>query len=442
MNIWIMGKTQVVMKKKLGNLAFLLALTLSVSPVMADQLTDLCAERDQVLQKILSSAGTDQADQYVSRFKDLTIQIDALFKQKVSSNTQQLNNLNNSLQKAVQQRQEMMNVLFSTQNASPSTVLYPANNNTASNSPDPNSGSGTSNLPSTTSNHNLSASISAINYQVDKLVDLAVVNNVNVKLANEAVAHYSTKLQKLVMEGKDLFNYLIPYRGFMPSSEAADIILDEKIKLKSLSAAQYQQQKLIDEAHLSLMVNIFQLAMTGDPTNLKAQIGDSPTSTVIAVLDQYKNQAVANSVWDIQTRQDKLKLILKTAIEKDETIKEIVEKLHKYNQHSSLSRFMSHAIPIILGVVGLAPDMAGPAAKGAMVSYLMVTGGQEQDKLVKEVYLDKRLESRVNLLSEEAHLALEGIQLGRSTNNPALYNVSMSLIEQMTDPETLNKVME
>ena len=70
----------------------------------------------------------------------------------------------------------------------------------------------------------------------------------------------------------------------------------------------------------------------------------------------------------------------------------------------------------------------------------MATGGPEQAKLLKELYLDKRFESRWKVLNEEAHLAVENYQVAILTHNPVLLAYSESVVSQMTSSETVNQV--
>src|SRR6185437_9050840 len=60
---------------------------------------------------------------------------------------------------------------------------------------------------------------------------------------------------------RDMLNYSCLFKGVSPSSEAGDVILDEKNKLKSLAAAKYMKQKLQDEIQMHAVSAVLQLAM-------------------------------------------------------------------------------------------------------------------------------------------------------------------------------------
>jgi hypothetical protein len=70
----------------------------------------------------------------------------------------------------------------------------------------------------------------------------------------------------------------------------------------------------------------------------------------------------------------------------------------------------------------------------------MATGGPEQCKLLKELYLDKRFESRWKVLNEEAHLAVDNYQVAVLTRNPVLLACAESVVCQMSSPDTVTRV--
>src|SRR5690606_13528977 len=104
--------------------------------------------------------------------------------------------------------------------------------------------------------------------------------------------------------------------------------------------------------------------------------------------------------------------------------------LHKYNKRSKAMMVTSSVVQTLLGAASLTPTFIGPAAKTALVTFIMATGGPEQAKLMKELYLDKRLESRWKVLNEETHLALDNYQLAILTRNPVLLGCSESVVGQ------------
>ncbi|MCC7529429.1 MAG: hypothetical protein IT342_12970 [Candidatus Melainabacteria bacterium] len=94
-----------------------------------------------------------------------------------------------------------------------------------------------------------------------------------------------------------------------------------------------------------------------------------------------------------------------------------------------------------LGVAALTPSFIGPGAKVALLSYVMATGGPESCKLLKELYLDKRFESRCKVISEEAHMAIDNYQIAVMTRNPVLLACSESLLGQMIGEMGVKEIM-
>lgn len=307
---------------------------------------------------------------------------------------------------------------------------------------------------------NLSDGESAISSRVDELLDAALQRDARTEVLNKAVAHYRTKTQRVVAEAKDTADYLIPYRGFGPSSEAGDVILGEKLKLKSRASAEYARQQHVDELHIKVVSNMMQIAMglgTADSTKraetvgqgyaaLKDLVGEEETERTMELLNTWMHDLnipesiYSQGAWDVATRQQKFKTVLQNALEDDPVLHEITKRLHKYNQRSKFARASAHVVQTVLGTASLTPSFVGPAAKTALVAFVMATGGPEQCKLLKELYLDKRFESRWKALNEETHLALENYHVAILTRNPVLLACSESLIDQMAGEDTVQAV--
>lgn len=295
---------------------------------------------------------------------------------------------------------------------------------------------------------------------LDRLLDAALERDPQTKVIERAVSHYRTKTQIVVAEAKDATDYLIPYRGFGPSSEAGDVILGEKLKLKSRASAEYARQKQIDELHLKVVSNMMQLAMGLGMTDkqrgseiaesgysaLKELVGEEEANHTKQMLlawaenSNLPQTAFQQSVWDVKERQEKHKIIVETSLDEDPVIREIKRRIHKYNHHSKLGMASSHVIQTTLGAASLTPTFIGPAAKLALLTYIMSTGGPEQVKIMKELYLDKRFESRTKVVNEEAHLVLENLQLAVLTHNPVLLSCAQSVLGQMVPEDTVKQV--
>ena len=300
-----------------------------------------------------------------------------------------------------------------------------------------------------------------ISQRIDNLLDAALNNDEKTSSLNKAVYHYNKPLQKAFAEVKDGADYLVPYRGFGPSAEAGNLILGEKVKVHSRASAEYVRQKHIDAKHLEVVSNISQIAMglgmsdqvrgiqvvESGKASLVALVGETEAEKTIALLKSWSHdlsvpeKIYAQGPWDVQARQEKLKTVVSTSLDNDPVVGEIKRRLHKYNQKSKFSMVTSQVVQTTLGVAAMTPSFIGPAAKVALLSFVMATGGPESCKLMKELYLDKRFESRCQVTTEEAHLAVENYHIAMLTRNPVLLAFSESMIADMAGRASVNKVL-
>ncbi len=297
-----------------------------------------------------------------------------------------------------------------------------------------------------------------IGRRVDELLDAALERDPQTKVLDKAAAHFRSIPMRMVAQGKDAANFSVPYQGFGPSSEAADIVLGEKLKLKSRASAEYARQKHIDELHVKITASVMQIAMglgmsdrargrqvtSSGLTSLKGLVGDGEADKTMTVLVATSREVsvpesiYAQGVWDVDQRREKLKTVVEHALDNDPVVKEIERRLHKYNHRSAFARVSAHVVETALGVAGMAPDFIGAAGKAALVTFVMATGGPEQSKILKELYLDKRFESRWKTLTEEAHLAVDNYHVAVLTRNPVLLACAESLVQEMSGPEAAN----
>lgn len=296
--------------------------------------------------------------------------------------------------------------------------------------------------------------------RLDDLLGAALDRDDKVPALNKALKHYNTRTQKVIAETKDATNYLIPYRGFGPSIDAADIALGEKLKVGSKASAELAYQKQLDEKHLKLISCMMQMAagmgMSDEGKgfeltskgldDLKSIVGAEEAEKTMAMLSEWRKELVIpekvyqQGAWEPALHQAKLTKVRENSLENDAVIKQITDRLHKYNQKSKFSRVSSQVIQTTLGAASLTPTFVGPGAKLALLAYIMATGGPEQCKILKTLYLDKRLESRWRVLNEESHMALENYQVGILTRNPLLIAMSESLVEEMGGVDTVEDV--
>lgn len=430
--------------------ALTLGLALSLAlPVWADNFDELSRERQILFNKVMAGNASDQD---VQRFQRVTQQIKELQAQQVQTVTQQQQDLRNNFNRVQQQNEQVYRSLFngpttggSGNSSQPSTDTGSSGSSSDAHELSYGGQPSSNHVPETDKEQpispinkkSLAGSISIIDLIVNNLVDTSLANNSEYQAAKDLVIYYSTPFQKALASGKDTFNYLIPYRGFAPSAEAGKALLDEEVKTKSLAAALYKQQMLIDQTHLAIMTAILQMSQEGGVTEGKGyqaliqMVGNREAEKIHAALIDSTVEA-QGKLWDISTMQEKHKILLKAAIDRDAVCQDIVDSIHKYTKRGMASKIL---MPL-MGAASLAPSVIGPAVRGALSSYLMLNHGSNEDKLVKEVYLDLRLTSRVTMLSEEVTMAIEARQLAIATDNFMLMGNAMGLMEQMTGIKT------
>jgi hypothetical protein len=251
------------------------------------------------------------------------------------------------------------------------------------------------------------------------------------------------------------FNTPLHIQGFESSSEAADVILGEKLKLKHRAAIEYVKQKRADEAHIQITCAIMEVAtalgLTDELKKKKAidsaieeitpLVGEKEANDNVQAMIAWSKQitvseaAYARDPWDILSLKKKSAAMLAYSLRDDDVMKSIEDRLHKYNRHSNLSRATSKFINTTCSLVALSPTFASPAAQAAQFVYVACTGGPEEKKLLQEVYLDRCFESRFNRLSEEIMLVNNSYNQALLTHNPALYCCTTSLMQDLTSAD-------
>lgn len=268
-----------------------------------------------------------------------------------------------------------------------------------------------------------------------------------------AVQGYSLKRAYIKSRANDALNSIFMFKGVSVSSQAGDVILDEKMKINSLGAAKYARQKLQDDIELRTTQSFLQVAMalgTRDPSKSAQQLAEAreelvklggsdaaekviATLTTLCTSNVYQPGNAQN--WSIATAQDRIRKAIQTAAVKDPIVEDIKHDVHHYNHHSQVTMAAHRMVRVALSVTSLAPNIYGPASQALLFGYVVLSGGSEQSKVMKELYMGKRLSSRAGLLAEEAHLVFHNYQLGAATNNLPLVACSQILLERMIGSE-------
>jgi hypothetical protein len=304
----------------------------------------------------------------------------------------------------------------------------------------------------------ISKGSSLVGHEVDDLLSVARDRDPQTARLDKAVAHFRTRAAKIAAGAKDDVDFAICYRGFGPSSEAGDVITGEKLKLKSEGAAAYARQKQVDELHVRIVSSLMQIAMglgetdknRGQETinsgvdSLRSLVGDERANQTLQKMSDWNRrinvpeEVFRQPVLDVQRRNDMSSQVVKTALARDPVVIEIQKHLHKYNHLSAVTRASGRICNTVFGVLARGP-VSHHAGLAMQIGYITATGGPEQAKIMKELYLDQRFTSRKQVLTEETHMAVDNHQLAIVTHNPCLLACSELVIQDLAGPQTVTQ---
>jgi len=305
-----------------------------------------------------------------------------------------------------------------------------------------------------------SANISKV---VEHLVDLNFVNSKEAKDLDKKVQHFSSKPVRAFASAKDALNQSFVYEGTDPSQRMGKLVLEDKAKIRDHVTAEYERQKYVDKIHSQIISALSQIATglgTADSVR-KAQIVDSGVKSLsnlvgaeqadkamISLTSWLSSAKVADSVferpaWDTMERDSKLESVLRGAFEKDPVISAVKKRVNRYANPGKLKSGTSRAVETTLTMASwLAPGWTIPiAAEAALDGFIAATGGTEESKIEKELIYDKRIQSRLKVLSSEASLALDNYRFAVVTKNPPLLTFSEALIADMSNDNIAEEVL-
>lgn len=398
----------------------LLAWVVSMSGATA---SDISGQRKVLFDKIQTGRATDTE---VDQFIQLTKKGWQDTAQKFDVTTKQNDQTNEQLNRVEKQNEKINQALFG-------GVSIGSMGGSTSNTPIGTNISPLTNIDLKPAMPNVIGGLSLpLTPEVDRIANAVVNASVEGKVCNDALADYSKPFSKWWAGTKDMINYSMPYRGTAPSSLVADVVLDEKLKLNSLQACMYAKRKLIDDTRLTLTTCLFNAASTGGYDNLEKLTGKAESDHLRYVLSTHLNDAIDDDVnWDFTEKNRRYGNLVKTGLEHDHVVIEIIDALHKYNKNKNKSvNIAVHIIEPILGAAAYVPNFIAPIAHGVLCGLVQITGGPEVNKAIKELYLDKCLESRSHLMAEQARLSLDAYQQAIQQNNTVLFYCAKTLINE------------
>ncbi len=257
---------------------------------------------------------------------------------------------------------------------------------------------------------------------------------------------------------RNFLHYLLNYRGVGPSSASANALMERNINTSSVLATELKWEKSVDEKYVATVNAASELAEAMDlpegsemdkavedaKANLAELVGMDEANNLVnkfkalkKVLPkstpQLKNATVAKERASVRALEESI-------IKQDPILSEVAEKLNKYAVKKR-TEVLTGAVQSALGVAGLAPSILGPCAQLAKTAFILSTGGSEENKLYKEVFLFKRIEVRTRTISQLSSTAVRSYNLACLTNRPFLAAYAQSLMNKMADKETVDKIV-
>jgi hypothetical protein len=83
------------------------------------------------------------------------------------------------------------------------------------------------------------------------------------------------------------------------------------------------------------------------------------------------------------------------------------------------------------------PSIISPVAQIALLTFLTATGGPEEAKLLKELYLDRRIECRYKMLNQETTQAINNYNVAAITGNTVLIEFCNLTANKMAGDDVL-----
>lgn len=268
------------------------------------------------------------------------------------------------------------------------------------------------------------------------------------------------KLQNTKEISRNFVHYLVNYRGVGPSSAGANALMEKEINTSSKLSTELKWEKAIDEKYVDIVSACAEAAdaldrealgegsaAVNEVTNtLTDLIGKEEAEKLIAKFRKLRAEmpepikAQAPKSFGISTERSQINALQEAVLKQDPILAEVAEKLSKY-QVKKGTEVVSGVVQGALGVAGLAPSFVGPAAQIVKTAFILSTGGSEENKLYKEVFLFKRLEVRSRTINHLATTSIRNYNIGTLTNRPFLTAYSKALMEQMADQATVEKII-
>jgi hypothetical protein len=261
-------------------------------------------------------------------------------------------------------------------------------------------------------------------------------------------------LRKAGLKGKSLANFVFDLRGFDWSKEGANAIADKNIDPKNEAAKEYLIRKKCDEQEIQKTALMMQMAMYMDNDPKKANqallalgkvIGTPQAEGIYGAIKLLQGEDLniedSRLELDFDQKRTAVGRILEKTANTDFVLTDVSKRLSKYNHRSKFIQISAKVVYSGLGLATFTPTLVAPIAEAALLSFMMASGGPEQDKLLKEIYLGKIMQSRCNVLNEKAHMVVESMDMALLSKNKRLLATTKALIKDLTDDETATSML-
>lgn len=257
---------------------------------------------------------------------------------------------------------------------------------------------------------------------------------------------------------KNFLHYLLNYRGVGPSSSGANALMERKINSSSTLAAELKWEKAVDEKYVSTVNACAELADALDredaaerdqaladaTANLNVLVGEEEAAKLVTKFKNLK-ATLPNTIPNagslgVAAERARIRTLEEAVIKQDPILSTTTQKLAKYTV-TTKTEVVTGAIQSALGVAGLAPSLIGPCAQLVKTAFILSTGGSEENKLYKEVFLFKRIEVRARTISQLSSTAVRSYHMACLTKRPLLAAYSQSLMSKMTDKDTVERIV-
>jgi hypothetical protein len=302
-----------------------------------------------------------------------------------------------------------------------------------------------------------------VNQIINYLVDKNFETSLTAQQLDKQVEHFNKIPAKTVAVAKDSLERNLNYQGFDPSMRVGRLILDKKYNVRNNAWAEYERQKYVDQIHLAVVTGMMQIAEglgMSDPKRreqtvalgqdaLKSVVGPEEAEKSVKGLKTWLNaikmpeSSFAQTPWSTIDRNKKLEEVVKAAIKDDPVVHEVTSKLEHYANPGKVKAASAHVIETTLnGIALLGPGFAIPLGAAAIETGLrQSTGGTEENKLEREILFDKRIQSRLKVVSQEAALALDNYRFALVTKNPPLLAFSQEILGNMAGKSNTTKIV-